>query len=192
MPPSTRPLLHRWWVPVARGLLAIAFGILTAVISPITQVVLLMLFAAFALLDGIISLGAAIGSRDWGWQLLGGLLSVAIGLVTVLRPINAGLAVVVLVAAWAITRGLVDMVSAVRLQGESSSRPEGPVILSGVISILFGFLVAAWPLIGAFPIADLIAAFASALGITLAATGLRERSLRRTQLGSAPDNVMLR
>lgn len=184
--PAIDSLLDHWWVPVMRGVLAISFGILTAAIPQLTVLVLLMLFAVFALLDGIVSLTSAMGSRDWGWQVLGGLLSIAIGLVTVQRPIGTGLVVVVLIALWAIARGLLDIADVLSLRSGLPSRFLGPPILSGIVSILFGFFVAIWPLLGvtAISIADLIAAFAIVLGLALVAVGRRERSLWQLSLGS--------
>jgi len=169
-----------------RGVLAIAFGILTAAIPQLTLLVLLMLFAVFVLLDGIVSLTSAMGSRDWDWQLLGGLLGIAIGVVTVQRPIGTGLVVVVLIALWAIVRGLTDIAAVLSSRSGLPSHHQGLPMLSGIVSILFGFFVAVWPLIGALAIADLIAAFAIVLGATLIGVGLRERSVRQASLGSLP------
>jgi uncharacterized membrane protein HdeD (DUF308 family) len=183
MPGTPNSLLDRWWVLVVRGLLVITFGVLAAILPQVTMVVLLMLFAAFVLLDGIVSLASAIGSRDRGWQLFGGLLSVAIGILIVLWPVSAGFALIILIAAWAITRGAFDIAAALALQGEIASRFEWLLLVSGVASILFGFFVALWPLLGAVAIVGLIAAFAIFLGITLVAAGLRQRSLRRHYLG---------
>jgi uncharacterized membrane protein HdeD (DUF308 family) len=184
MSAASDSMLEHWWVPVTRGLLAIAFGILAAAIPEITPLVLLMLFAAFVLLDGMVSLASAMGSGEWRWQLLGGLVSIGIGVVTVQRPISTGLVLVVLIALWAIARGLFDIADVATLRGELASRFQGSLMLSGVVSILFGFFVAVWPLLGEPAMSDLIGAFASVLGITLVAAGLRERNLRREYLGS--------
>jgi uncharacterized membrane protein HdeD (DUF308 family) len=183
-------LLDRWWVLVVRGLLALAFGVLAASLPQVTIVVLLMLFAAFALLDGIVSLASAIGRGDWGWQLFGGLVSIAIGVLTVLRPVSARFALIILIAAWALTRGVFDIAAALTLRGEIVSGFEWLLIVSGLVSILFGFFVALWPLLGALAIVGLIAGFSIFLGVTLVAAGLHRRSLRRHYLGPPTGQTM--
>jgi len=182
---TTHSLLHHWWVLVVRGLLAITFGLLSLLLPQVTIVVLIALFAAFALLDGVVSLVSAIQRRDWGWQLFGGLLSLAIGVLTILWPVSAGLALVILIAAWAIARGVFDIAAAITLRRELQSRYEWLLIFSGVVSIVFGFFVAFAPALGALAIVGLIAGFAIFLGVTLVAAGLRQRNLRRQPPGSA-------
>jgi uncharacterized membrane protein HdeD (DUF308 family) len=176
-------LLDHWWVLVVRGVLAIAFGVLAALLPQVTIVVLIFLFAVFAFLDGVVSLVSAFGKRDWGWQLFGGLLSIALGVLTALWPISAGFALVMLIAAWAIVRGVFDIAAAITLRHELESRVEWVLIVSGIVSILFGLFVAAWPVLGALAIVGVIAGFAIFLGITLVAAGLRFRSLRHHRLG---------
>lgn len=182
-PLPTHSLLCHWWVLVVRGLLAIAFGVLAIILPLATIAALIALFAAFAILDGIVSLGSAIRSRDWGWQLFGGLLSLAIGVLTILWPASAGFALIIFIAAWALTRGVFDIAAAMTLRHELASHFEWMLIVSGVVSILFGLFVAAWPVLGALAIIGVIAGFAIFLGITLVAAGLRERHLRRYPLG---------
>jgi len=173
-----------WWVPVVRGFLAIAFGVLSAAIPRVTVVVLLMLFAAFALLDGVVSLVSVIGKKSGGCPLFGGLLSVAIGTLTMLLPISPGFALVTLIPVWAIIRGVLDVVAALTTRGELASRLDSLPIASGIVSILFGFFIAVSPLLGVPAIVGLIAGLAILLGFTLGATGLRQRSLWRRDLRS--------
>jgi uncharacterized membrane protein HdeD (DUF308 family) len=193
MQPSIRPLFDRWWVPVARGLLAIVFGIFAALIPQPTLRVLLMLFGAFALLDGMASLGSAVGSSAWGWQLFGGLLSIVTGAVTVLRPSSTAFALVVLIACWAIARGVLDIAMALSLPDALARRCQWLLALSGIASVLFGFFVALWPLLGVLSIAGVIAGFAILLGTTLIAAGVRQRSLHRHSLHTprSPDDMGL-
>lgn len=178
-PAPTTSLLSHWWVLIVRGVLAIAFGVLAFTRPFATLLALIALFAAFALLDGFVSLGSAIRNRDWGWQLFGGLLSIAIGVLTILRPASAGRALVILIAVWAIMRGTFDIAAALTVRHELESHFEWMLIVSGVVSIVFGIFVAAWPVLGALAIVGLIGGFAIFLGITLVAAGFRERHLRR-------------
>ncbi len=177
--PPTNSLLCHWWALVIRGVLAIAFGVLAVVLPLATIVALIALFAAFVLLDGFTSIGSAIANRDWGWQLFGGLLSVAIGVLTILWPSSAGFALIIFIAAWAMVRGVFDIAAAITLRHELSSRIEWVLILSGIVSIVFGLFVAAWPSVGAVAIIAVIAGFAIFLGLMLVAAGLRQWRLRR-------------
>lgn len=181
---SVDSLLRHWWVLVIRGALVLAFGVVAALIPQVTILILVVLFATFVFLDGLVSLSSAIRHRDWGWQFFGGVLSIAVGVLTILWPVSAGIAFVILIAVWAITRGVFDIAAAVMMRGELARRLEWFLIVSGAISIVFGLIVALWPLLGLLAVVGLIAAFAIVLGITLIAAGLRQRSLwRRLHLG---------
>jgi uncharacterized membrane protein HdeD (DUF308 family) len=175
----TGSMLDHWWVLVVRGILACIFGLLAITLPGITVVLLIGLFAAFALLDGVVSLVSAIRNRDVGWQLFGGLLSIALGVLTLLWPASAGLALVILIAAWAITRGVFDVAAAIGMRRELGSGYEWLLILSGIVSIAFGFFVAFWPILGALAVVGIIGGFSIFLGVTLIAAGFRERGLRQ-------------
>ena len=177
--PQSHSLLSHWWALIIRGVLAIAFGVLAIALPHITIIALIAIFAAFALLDGITSLASAISNRDWGWQLFGGLLSIAIGVLTILWPASAGFALIIFIAAWALVRGIFDIAAAFTLRHELSRGFDWLLAVSGIVSIAFGFAVAAWPVLGAIAIVGMIAGFAIFLGILLVAAGLREWQLRR-------------
>jgi uncharacterized membrane protein HdeD (DUF308 family) len=177
--PATHSLLCHWRALIIRGVLAIVFGVLAVILPHITIVALIAVFAAFVLLDGFTSLGSAIANRDWGWQLFGGLLSIAIGVLTIMWPASAGFALIIFIAAWALVRGIFDIAAAVTLRHELASRMEWLLVVSGIVSILFGLAVAAWPALGAIAIVGMIAGFAIFLGILLVAAGLRGRQLHR-------------
>lgn len=182
--PQSHSLLRHWWALIIRGILAIAFGVLAVALPHITIIALIALFAAFALLDGFTSLGSAIANRDWGWQLFGGLLSIAIGVLTIMWPASAGFALIIFIAAWALVRGVFDIAAAITLRHELASSFEWLLVISGIVSILFGLAVAAWPVLGAIAIIGVIAGFSIFLGILLLAAGLREwRLQRRYHLG---------
>jgi uncharacterized membrane protein HdeD (DUF308 family) len=174
----TRSRLDHWWVFVVRGVLAIAFGLLTLLWPQITVLVLVALFATFCVLDGVTSIISAVRRKDWGWHLIGGILSVIVGILAIMWPGSAGFALVLLIAAWAILRGVLDVSAAISLRHELNRNLEWMLIISGVISILFGVFVARWPVAGILAIVGLIAGFSVFLGVTLIAAGFRQRSLR--------------
>lgn len=175
-------LLDQWWVPVVRGALAILFGALAVLWPQLTLLALLALFAAFAILDGIASLVAAVRERTWGLPLIGGLLSLAIGVLTVLWPGAAGLALAILIGAWAIVRGVFDIATAIALRREL--RHEWVLALGGLLAVLFGLFLVIWPAAGALALVGLIAGFAFALGVLLIVAGIRLRRMREERAGS--------
>lgn len=170
-------LLNQWWALVVRGVLAVLFGVAALAWPQITLVALLALFAGFAIADGITSIIAAVRTRSWGWVLFGGLMSLAVGVVTIMWPGAATFALVVLIGAWAIVRGIFDIATGIALRREI--RFEWLLILSGVVSIVFGALIALFPIAGVFALITLIAAFAIVIGALLIAAGITEYRLRR-------------
>ena len=102
-------LADNWWVVALRGVLAILFGIVAFVAPVATMLALVLFFAAYCLIDGILGVvlavrGARKGER-WGWFLLNGLLGIAIGVMAALWPGITVLAFVFMIAAWALLSG---------------------------------------------------------------------------------------
>jgi uncharacterized membrane protein HdeD (DUF308 family) len=104
-----------WWMVLLRGIAAILFGILVLVFSPdVTLVALAILFAAYAIVDGVMGIAHAVRirsrSKRWGWLLLSGILSVLAGLIAVFFPLLTGffgaLVITYLIAFWSIFVGI--------------------------------------------------------------------------------------
>jgi uncharacterized membrane protein HdeD (DUF308 family) len=170
-------LLNQWWALIIRGVLAILFGVLAVAWPHITLIVLLALFAAYAIADGITSIVAAIRNKSYGWVLFGGILSLAIGIMTLVWPGAATLALVILIGSWAIVRGVFDIAAAIALR--ETIRYEWLLVLSGVASIIFGFLLVLFPIVGIFALIGLIAGFSIVIGALLIAAGFRQRRIKR-------------
>jgi uncharacterized membrane protein HdeD (DUF308 family) len=172
-PRTARPLLDQWWALFVRGLLAIAFGTLALLWPGVTFVVLLAMFAAFSIADGIVSLIGSARDRSWGWPLVGGLLGIAVGILTIAWPGTAALALVIFIGAWAIVRGILDIALAIALRGALGY--EWVLGLSGGISILFGYFIVIWPRAGVVALVAYVAAYAILTGVLLIAASLRQR-----------------
>src|SRR6476469_5554684 len=100
-------LTQNWWLVVLRGALAILFGIAAFIWPGTTLQVLVLLFGAYALVDGIFALAAGIaGSGASGglrWYLvLGGLAGIIVGVVTFFYPNVTTISLLYLIGAWAI------------------------------------------------------------------------------------------
>ena len=171
-------LARSWWSLVLRGLLGVAIGIITVFAPGITLGALVILFGAYALMDGIMGLtGVWHASRSgerWGALLLHGLAGIAAAAVTVLWPAVTVLALVLLIGAWAIVTGIFQIVAAVRLRRYISG--EWLLALGGILSVIFGVLVMIAPLAGALAIAIWFGAYAFVSGVILVALGFRLRA----------------
>jgi len=174
-------LLSRyWWTLVLRGIFAILFGILAFVWPGITLVTLVIFFGVYALVDGILAIINAIGGwgkRDDHWLLLlGGLLGVGIGIITFRAPGITTIALLIYIAAWALSTGILEFVAAIRLRNEIKG--EWLMILSGTASVLFAILLMTFPAAGALGLLWLIAGYAVVFGVILIGLGLKLRGLR--------------
>src|SRR5690606_12957028 len=85
-----RPLTERWWVPLIRGGAAIAFGVLALLAPEISLLTLVLLWGAYALVDGVFNLVAGVrkarAGRRWGWLVFEGIVSILVGLLAFLLP----------------------------------------------------------------------------------------------------------
>src|SRR5258706_13978520 len=83
-------LRRSWWMLAIRGVAALAFGILAIIWPDATLLVLVILFAAYALITAAVYIGAAVKNRtDKGWWLilLLGLVAAAAGVVPIFHPL---------------------------------------------------------------------------------------------------------
>jgi uncharacterized membrane protein HdeD (DUF308 family) len=177
---------RNWWVFLVRGLAAILFGILAFLWPGITLFVLVLFWGAYALVDGIFALIAAFSGQAaqqrWWVLLLEGLLGIAAGIVTFLWPGMTAIALLYLIAAWAIVGGVLEIAAAIRLRQEIEG--EWLLALSGVASIIFGVLMVIWPGAGALAVVWLIAGYAIVFGVLMIALAFRLRSWSKSQEGS--------
>src|SRR6185295_4322003 len=106
-------LIRNWWVPVLRGVLGILFGFLVFAYPRTAVEVFVYLFGAYALVDGVIALALAFDvSRGRGWLVLSGIAGIAAGVLTFLYPSSTAVALVYIVAAWAIITGIFEIAGA--------------------------------------------------------------------------------
>jgi uncharacterized membrane protein HdeD (DUF308 family) len=173
-----RRLARHWWVMALRGACALLFGII-AVIRPFDALdVLVIFYGAYMLVDGLLALSAVIASgfhvaHLWA-LLLEGLCGVGIGIITFLWPQITLVILVYLIGFWALVTGVFEIVAAFRLRQHLAG--EIWLALSGVISLLFGFVILVAPGIGAVVVATLIGFYAILFGGTLLALAFRLRS----------------
>ena len=181
-------MLSRNWGWVAlRGAVALLFGLLTFLNPAITLATLVLLFGAFAFVDGIAMVVGAIANRKgeprWGALLAGGLIGIVVGLATFFLPVLTAAALLGVIAAWAILTGAAEIAAAIRLRKVITR--EWLLALSGVLAVAFGLLLIAFPAAGALAVVLWIGAYAVVTGILLIALGFQLRSWGRSHPAGA-------
>jgi uncharacterized membrane protein HdeD (DUF308 family) len=170
-------LTRNWWAFLLRGIFALVFGLI-AIFMPVAAFLsLVFVFGAFALVDGIFAIVSAFSSNakseNWWWLIVEGLLGILIGLLTIIQPAAMGEAWLLLISAWAIITGILEIITAIRLRNEITG--EFWLILGGLISVAFGVFVAMAPATGAFAIGTIIGIYALVFGVALIMLALRLR-----------------
>jgi uncharacterized membrane protein HdeD (DUF308 family) len=172
-------LARNWWLLALRGLAGVLFGILAFIWPGITLVVLVYLFGAFAVVNGILSLVLAwyapSGYPRFGALILGGILSIAAGLIAFFLPGITALGLLIMIAAWAIVIGIIEIVAAVQLRKVITN--EWLLVLAGIASVAFGVVLLLYPRAGALVLVWWLGAYALVFGILLMILAFR---LRRT------------
>jgi uncharacterized membrane protein HdeD (DUF308 family) len=173
--------LGDWRAVALRGLAALAFGIFTLVWPSLTLWTLVLLFGAYALVDGVFTLAAVISNepdtrRSRGWWIVGGIASIAAGIIAFVWPDITALALLYLIAAWAFVAGVMWVAAAFRTRHEVGDWWWLAVI--GAVSIAFAILLVITPGAGALVITWLIGWYAAFLGVTLLMLAFRLRKLQ--------------
>lgn len=169
-----------WWLLLLRGIAAIMFGAMALAWPGLTVYVLLIVFGAYAVFDGIMAIVVAFQRKSeddnwWVW-LAEGALSIIIGLMALFWPAATALAFVIWMAAWAVVSGLLRVIAAIRLRKEIAG--EWALGLSGALLIVWGILMAMIPAAGLLSIAWLIGLFALLIGVVMIVLALRLRGMR--------------
>lgn len=137
-----------------------------------------MFFGLFLLVNGVISIISAIGSAaghlPWGWRFAGGILGVLAGLIVLRWPGITILTVLLFVGYWAILVGLIEIIGAI---ADHAVLPHAWLLaLEGVVAILFGIAMVAWPLPGLLTLALLIGIYAIVHGLLYCGLAFQVRS----------------
>ena len=172
-------MASNWDLFLVRGILAILFGIATLLMPGITLIVLVVMFGAYALVDGIILSIISIKERkehsDWWLMLLTGLVSIAAGVVTFVSPDITTISLFYIIVTWAIVTGVFEVIYAIRFRKEIEG--EWLLVLNGVVSVAFGVLLFAQPVAGALTVLWIIGVYAIAYGAMLVVLAFRLRNL---------------
>ena len=179
-------LARNWWALLIRGIAAVVFGILAFVWPGATWVAIGILFGAYAFVDGIFAIVAAVRMASvhgrWGGLLLEGILGVLAGVAAFCYPGLTALVLAVIMGAWAIVTGILAVSSAWRLRAQIPN--EWLWVLSGIVSVLFGIAIFWSPAFGLFALVWMVAFYAILAGLLMIGLAFRLRGMSR-QVGAA-------
>lgn len=171
-------MARSWWIHVLRGIGAIIFGVIALLWPDLTVGAMVIIFGVFAIADGIADIAGAFvfGGVPGESRLIRGLLglvSIGAGIVALLWPDITALALLYVVAIWAIMIGVGEIVAAIRLREVIEG--EWLLGLGGLLAIVFGVIAIIFPGSGILALTWLVGAYAILFGITLVAVGFEVR-----------------
>jgi len=174
-------LADKWWLLLINGLCAIAFGVLSFLWPGLTLIVLVALYGAYGIVDGITALMAARArneaGRPWGSMVFIGIVSILAGVVALVWPALTAIVLLIVIAVWAIVRGVLEIIAAIELRKRIDN--EWLLGLAGAVSVLFGIVLLIAPGRGAVALIWVIAAFAIVHGVLLTMLALKVRGIGR-------------
>jgi uncharacterized membrane protein HdeD (DUF308 family) len=169
-------LAQNWWAIALRGAFAILFGLIGLLLPEVTLLALVLLFAAYMLLDGILAIMAGVRAARrhdrWGWLIVEGVVDLVAGVIAVIWPLITIVAFVFLLGAWAIVSGVLLFGASFRLHIAHGS---WLMALAGAFSVVWGVLAILWPITGALTLTWLLAAYALFFGVVLLFLAFRLR-----------------
>ena len=178
-------LARNWWAIVLRGVFAVLFGIGTFVWPGLTLAALVLLLGGYLVVDGVLAVLWALSKRNQGafsWEVfLVGLASLGAGIVTLLWPGVTALALLWVLAVWAIVRGIFEILAAFHLRKELSN--EWLLILNGVLTVLFGLVLIFAPVAGILAALWMLGTFAIIAGIVMIVLGFRLKGVKHAVIG---------
>ncbi len=178
-------LARNWWMLLINGAVAVAFGLLTFWWPGTTLLVLVLFFGCYCLVDGISAISASFvnAKNEIWWEMLFiGLISIIAGVTAVLWPRLTGYVLLMVIAVWAIVRGLLEIRAAFTVRKKVRNEPI--LVAVGATSLLLGVVLLLRPGAGALVMAWAIGAAALVRGGLLIGLALRLRRLPREPHGS--------
>ncbi len=174
---------------VVAGGLGIVFGLVVALWPGLSLIALVSLFGAFSFIYGLLGLGLGLNlmahrSSQWVPYILGGLGGIAVGAVTFFYPGITALALVYLIGAWAVVTGIFEVIAGIDLRGQVNGAFWFG--LAGVLSVLFGVMVALFPGAGALAILWLIGFYSIVTGAMRLVAAYRIHGLEAALKPAAP------
>jgi len=178
-------LTRNWWIFAIRGIAAIIFGILAFLVPAITLGALILLFGAYAIVDGVSLIygvarhGTAYMRHHWTLLLIG-VLSLGAGVIAFVLPGLTALSLLYVVAAWSVVIGIVQIAAAINLRREIAG--ELWMALGGILAIVFGVYLVVFPGDGLLTLVWLVGAWAIIFGLFSLLLSVRLRGIHEGAL----------
>jgi len=166
-------LARNWWLTALRGLLALILGVVM-LFFPIPSILFLVIFfGAYALVDGIfavvVSLMSAAHHKPRWWLFVEGLLGILVGVAVFAWPAITAMVLLYLIAFWALVTGIFEIIFSAATW---KALPNNWLwLLSGILSVLLGAIMIAYPGTGALAVVFFIAIYLIMFGVVLMALG---------------------
>ncbi|WP_126556058.1 HdeD family acid-resistance protein [Dictyobacter kobayashii] len=179
------------WSLLFRGIIAILFGILALGWPGKTLALLIVLFGAYAIVDGVASIFSAARGRtahNWGLLVVEGIVSILAGIIAFVWPGLTALALLYVIAAWAVITGVTEIMAA--FSSHTDVGRDWWLVLAGIASIIFGVLIAVQPGIGLLTVIWLIGIYAIVFGVLFLARYFQTRSIAHT-MANAPHSGLV-
>jgi uncharacterized membrane protein HdeD (DUF308 family) len=160
---------------IVRGVLALIVGIVAVAWPGVTVYALVLLFGVYAFMDRVQAVRAFSGLRAGAAnaRILIALVDVAAGVAAIAYPNITAVALVVIVAIWAIAFGVLELFAAFGAGETAGTRAW--FVVAGLVSIAFGLVLAGRPDVGAVSLAVIYGIFSLAFGITEIVLGVQAR-----------------
>ena len=187
IPPELSRMADHWGLLVGFGSLTVLLG-LAVVLWPGSTLVVLAVFLGIQLLvNGVFKIVSAFAasSVDGGVRALLGLagaLSVIVGLLCLREPMQTVVVLGLLLGAWWVVSGLIDIFAAVL----GDVRERAWHVVMGVVSVLAGGFLLVNPELSLTALVIVVAVWLFGYGVIAVIAGFRMRSLSSAHLGATP------
>ncbi len=175
----SRLLAQNWWAFAIRGVLGIIFGLIAIFQPGVTMLSLVLVFSAYAFIDGIFAIIASVRAarqhEKWGFLALEGIVNIIASIIAFLWPGITVLSFVFLVGTWAILSGGLMLGAALRFNIDHG---RWWLVLGGLASVIYGVLLIGAPFIGALVLTWWLGAYAIVFGFALIAAAIKLRARR--------------
>ncbi|MBW8770577.1 MAG: HdeD family acid-resistance protein [Gemmatimonadetes bacterium] len=176
--PQVAELTSNWWALALRGAVSILLGLVAFTMPGLTIAALVTIFGVYVFIQGVLAIAAAIrGIKEhdrWGWMLIEGIVCIFAGVVAFVVPSAGALALVWLVAAWAIAAGVLEIAAGIRLR--KMIEGEWMLILAGVLALVLGVYIMSRPGVGVLLLATWLGVYAIFAGIITLLLAFRIRN----------------
>jgi len=173
----TTVLVRNWWALALRGLLAMLFGTAAFLLPGLTLAVLITLFGAYALIDGVLAIVAGVKAAEhherFGSLLWRGLLGIAAGVIAFVLPGVTAVVLTLIIGVWAMVTGVLEVVAAVHLH---RAHGEWLLIVNGALSVVLGLALIVAPGLGLLTLVWVVGGYAIFFGLIMLRLAFRLRA----------------